>query len=177
MGITVWVSSGDRPNPSFLLTARWLKYDCAISSIIWDMMSSCMRSTVQSSMSTLPWGMLTSSPEKRLKNKVTRHGTCLTILSSTQTNQASPLAVRISSFIKGELEVPINCVTFWTDVVTVLQYIRNETRRFHRFVATRLEEIQEQTTPEQWCHVPGTLNPADDGSRQLPIEAFQPGCR
>ena len=90
---------------------------------------------------------------------------------------ASLMAIRISSLIRGELEIPIARVTFWTDSVTVLQYIRNETRRFHRFVATRLEEIHEQTTPEQWRHIPGTLNPADDGSRELPIEAFHPGCR
>ena len=46
-----------------------------------------------------------------------------------------------SSLIRGELEISIDHVIFWTDSVTVLQYIRNETRRFHRFVATRLEEI------------------------------------
>ena len=49
--------------------------------------------------------------------------------------------------------------------------------RFHRFVATRLKEIHEHTTAEQWRHVPGALNPADDGSRGLPIEAFHPECR
>ena len=63
---------------------------------------------------------------------------------------ASLMAVRISSLIRGELEIPINRVTFWTDSVTVLQYIRNETRRFHRFVATRLEEIHEQMAPCSW---------------------------
>ena len=89
---------------------------------------------------------------------------------------ASLMTVRISSLIRGELELPIDRMTFWTDSVTVLQDIKNETR-FHGFVATRLEEIHEQTTPEQWRHVPGALNPADDGSRGLPIEAFQPGCR
>ena len=81
------------------------------------------------------------------------------------------------SFIREELEIAIDHVTLCTDSVTVRQYISNETKRFHRFVATRLEEIHEQTTPQQWCHVPGTLNPADDGSRGLPIEAFQPSCR
>ena len=63
---------------------------------------------------------------------------------------ASLMAVRISSLIRGELEIPIDRVTFWTDSVTVLQYIRNETRRFHRFVATRLEEIHEQMAPCSW---------------------------
>lgn len=90
---------------------------------------------------------------------------------------ASLMAVRISSLIMGELEIPIDHVTFWTDSLTLLQYIRDETRRFHRFMATILEEIHEQTTPQQWRHVPETLNPADVRSRGLLIEAFQPGCR
>ena len=90
---------------------------------------------------------------------------------------ASVMAVRISNTIRAELDVPIDNVIFWTDSLTVLQYINNRTRRFHRFVATRLEEIHEHTAPDQWNHVPGVLNPADDGSRGLPIQAFQPRCR
>ncbi len=90
---------------------------------------------------------------------------------------ASVLAVRLSNIIKVELDWKIDSITFWTDSTTVLQYIKNENRRFHRFVATRLEEIHEHTTSEQWRHVPGVLNPADDGSRGLPIEAFRPKCR
>lgn len=90
---------------------------------------------------------------------------------------ASVMAVRISNLIRAELDFPIDRVVFWTDSLTVLQYIRNETRRFHRFVATRLEDIHEHTAPDQWHHVPGILNPNDDGSRGLSIEAFQPGCR
>ena len=65
---------------------------------------------------------------------------------------------------------------FWTDSITVIQYIKNEARRFHRFVATRLEEIHEHTMSDKWNHIPGPLNPADDGSRVLPIQAFQLEC-
>ena len=90
---------------------------------------------------------------------------------------ASVLAVRLSNIIKVELDWKIDSMTFWTDSTTVLQYIKNENRRFHRFVATRLEKIHEHTTSEQWRHVPGVLNPADDGSRGLPIKAFRPKCR
>ena len=90
---------------------------------------------------------------------------------------ASVLAVRLSNIVKSELDWKMDSVTFWTDSTTVLQYIKNENRRFHRFVATRLEEIHEHTTSEQWRHVPGVLNPADDGSRGLPIEVFRPDCR
>ena len=52
---------------------------------------------------------------------------------------------------------------FWTD----LQYIRNETKRFHTFVANRVAEIRDVTNVNQWRHCPGKLNPADDASRRL----------
>ena len=61
---------------------------------------------------------------------------------------ASVLAMRLSNIIKVELDWKIDSITFWTDSTTVLQYIKNENRRFHHFVATRLEEIHEHTTSE-----------------------------
>ena len=75
------------------------------------------------------------------------------------------------------LKLPRGKIKLQKDSTTVLQYIKNENRRFHRFVATRLEEIHEHTTAEQWRHVPGALNPANDGSRGLPIEAVYPEYR
>ena len=87
------------------------------------------------------------------------------------------MAVRLSKLITAEFDWEIDNIIFWTDSTTVLQYIYNESRRFHRFVATRLEEIHEHTKPDQWRYVPGRLNPADDGSRGLSIEAFTPGYR
>ncbi|XP_028390646.1 uncharacterized protein LOC114515563 [Dendronephthya gigantea] len=92
--------------------------------------------------------------------------------------KASVLAVRLSNLIRAELDWNVDhIIIFWTDSTTVLQYITNKNRRFHRFVATRLEETHEHTTLEQWRHVPGALNPAEDGSRGLPIEAFHSTCR
>lgn len=78
---------------------------------------------------------------------------------------ASVMAVRLSNIILAELDWKVNSVIFWTDSTTVLQYIDNENRRFHHFVAARLEEIHQYTKPNQWRHVSGQLNPADDGSR------------
>ena len=55
---------------------------------------------------------------------------------------ASVMAVRLSNLVLSEIDWNIDRVIFWSDSTTVLQYIKNESRRFHRFVATRLEEIQ-----------------------------------
>ena len=91
--------------------------------------------------------------------------------------QATVLAVRLSNSILKELDLRVNEIFFWSDSMTSLQYIKNQTKRFQTFVANRVAEIHESTTPEQWHHVPGTMNPADEGSRGVAIKHFQPGCR
>ena len=91
--------------------------------------------------------------------------------------QAAVLATRLSTSILKELDLPVDSTTYWTDSATVLQYIQNVSRRFPVFIANRLTEIHEVTKVQQWRHVPGSLNPADDGSRGVDIDYFQPGCR
>ena len=56
----------------------------------------------------------------------------------------------------------------------VLGYIANdqESRRFHAFVANRVQLIQEVTSADQWRHVDTELNPADDASRGLSASEF-----
>lgn len=54
----------------------------------------------------------------------------------------------------------------------VLNYFRNESRRFQNYVANRVTEVRELTFPHQWRHFPGAINPADDASRGLRIQEF-----
>ena len=91
--------------------------------------------------------------------------------------QAAVLATRLATTIQRELDLPIDSTTFWTDSSTVIQYKQNINRRFPVFVANRITEIHEVTTIEQWRHVPGALNLADEGSRGVAIDYFEPGCR
>jgi hypothetical protein len=51
---------------------------------------------------------------------------------------------------------------FYTDSKVVLCYIANESRRFHVFVANRVQQIS-----QQWRHVSTKINPADLASRGL----------
>ncbi|XP_063860622.1 uncharacterized protein LOC135100932 [Scylla paramamosain] len=51
--------------------------------------------------------------------------------------------------------------------MAVLQYIRNNERRFHTFIANRVATIHEHSDSEQWRHVPSTQNPADDANHRL----------
>ena len=94
-----------------------------------------------------------------------------------KTRNAAVLSVRLSNSFPRELDLQVDETFFWADLMTSLQYIKNQTRRFQTFVANRVAEIHETTSPEQWHHVPGSMNPVDDGSRGITIQHFKPGCR
>ena len=46
-------------------------------------------------------------------------------------------------------------------------------RQFKPFVANRIREIQEKTSPQQWRYVSTKENPADAMSRGLTAEEFK----
>ena len=81
--------------------------------------------------------------------------------------QAATLSVKMYRVLVDELTYEISEATFWSDSQTTLQYIKNETKRFQTYVANRVTEISEFTSPDQWRHCPGKSNPADDASRGL----------
>ena len=80
--------------------------------------------------------------------------------------QAAVLATRMDVTLRRELHLDLNESQFWTDSQVVLQYIANETQRFHVFVANRVAEIRSVTQPSQWRHIAGSSNPADLSTRE-----------
>ena len=81
--------------------------------------------------------------------------------------QGAVMSVRLANSLKDEFDLIFNRVVFWTDALTVLRYIRNETKRWKIFVANRITEIRESTCSEQWKFVPGVQNPADVATRGM----------
>ena len=81
---------------------------------------------------------------------------------------AATTSVRVGGMVSREWNDPVDREIYWTDV---LKYIRNETKRFHVFVANRVQRIRDETDPIQWRHVDSENNPADDASRGL--EGYQ----
>ena len=61
-------------------------------------------------------------------------------------------------------------VVFFSDSNIVLSWIRCQAREFKPFVSVRVAEIQSNSDPSQWRHVPGDLNVADDVSRGIPAQ-------
>ena len=80
---------------------------------------------------------------------------------------AATVSVRVGEMIARELDEPVESKLYWTDSTTVLNYIRNEKKRFHVFVANRVQTIRDATNPLQWRYVETKHNPADDASHGL----------
>ncbi|KAG1940147.1 hypothetical protein F2P79_016875 [Pimephales promelas] len=80
---------------------------------------------------------------------------------------AAVVAARISVMLRNELEIEGLQEHFWTDSKVVLGYINNDARRFHVFVANRVQRIESTTDPKQWHFVRSEDNPADHASRGL----------
>ena len=83
---------------------------------------------------------------------------------------AAVCSVRISQQLRQELQHQIDQEYFWTDSQVVLGYISNESRRFHVFVANRVQDIQDNTSTEQWKYIESKLNPADEASRGMKVQ-------
>ena len=80
---------------------------------------------------------------------------------------AALLSVRISASLQEELEYDQITEVFYTDSQVVLAYIKNDARRFHVFVANRVQQSRDNSTPDQWKYIETKENPADESSRGL----------
>ena len=86
---------------------------------------------------------------------------------------AATLSVHHDKMLKRESEMSLSDPSvFWTDSMSVLRYVKNESKRFHTFVANRLTTIRDDSTPDQWYHVEGAMNPGYHTSRGLSADAF-----
>ena len=57
--------------------------------------------------------------------------------------QATVLATRMGTMLLKERSIPKDLIIYWTDSVTVLQYINNIRARFHTFVSNQIAEIRD----------------------------------
>jgi hypothetical protein len=87
------------------------------------------------------------------------------------------LGVRLARVIAKNLQEPIGEHFFWSDSTDVIYWVKGQSRRFKPFVANRIAEIHEHTTPQQWRHVPGIINSADDATRGLNATEMNPESR
>ena len=79
---------------------------------------------------------------------------------------AAMVTVTLNCLIRNELQYLLHDIIYWTDSTVVLQYIRNESKRFHTFAANRVAMINDKSTPRQWRHVDTCVHPVDIASRE-----------
>ena len=82
------------------------------------------------------------------------------------------VSVRVGDLLTAQLDLDITTEVFWTDSRVVLGYIANDVRRFHIFVANRVQEIQEKSSVKQWRYIDKESNPADNASRGVRPKDF-----
>ncbi|XP_068741840.1 uncharacterized protein [Montipora capricornis] len=83
---------------------------------------------------------------------------------------AAVVAVKLDRTLREELEIKNDRSVFWSDSTAILQYIENEDKGFHTFVANRLAVIHDGSKPSQCNFVESARNPADDANRGLTPE-------
>lgn len=86
---------------------------------------------------------------------------------------AAVVSTKISVMLRSELDMKIDEEFYWTDSQVVLGYINNDARRFHTFVANRVQLIRDNSDPSQWHYVDTSENPADHASRGLSASGIQ----
>ena len=82
---------------------------------------------------------------------------------------AAVLSVRVSELLRKQLKYDNIKETFWCDSQVTLGYISNDAKKFHVFVANRIQQIRDCTEPNQWKYIRSQENPADYVSRGLSV--------
>lgn len=76
--------------------------------------------------------------------------------------QAAVLASRLAKSIQEESKIDFKDGKFFTDSTITLAWIQSLSCSFKPFVSSRVGEIQSNTDPSQWKHIPSEDNVADD---------------
>ena len=80
--------------------------------------------------------------------------------------QAAVLASRLAKTIREESRIHFKSVHFFTDrIITLAWILKSPSRTFKPFVSARVGEIQGNSEPSPWRHIPGEVNVVDDLSR------------
>lgn len=82
----------------------------------------------------------------------------------------SVLLVKLMSKVISSLNMEMLPKYFWTDSMIVLAWIRSTPRKWQTFVANRISEIHNESSPSDWHHVKSKDNPADTISRGATAE-------
>lgn len=89
---------------------------------------------------------------------------------------AALTGAQLAQLLKTELTIPIDQTVLWSDSTVVLTWLQSESCRYKVFVANRITEILDVTSPDQWRYVKTCRNPADDITRGKPLIELTEPC-
>ena len=84
--------------------------------------------------------------------------------------QAAVVTARLKTKILEEIDFEVNEMYFWSDSKIVLHYLSDANRRFSVYVSHRVAKITSKSDMNEWHHIPGTMNVADDCTRGKEIQ-------
>jgi hypothetical protein len=85
---------------------------------------------------------------------------------------SSLLAVRLGEAVRKALHIEKWRVTYWSDSLVTLGWIRGDANRWKPFVRNQVETIQSVSEKSWWKHCKGVQNTADLASRGVPAQAL-----
>lgn len=85
---------------------------------------------------------------------------------------AATLSAHMGNVLLKELDDKPDLVKYHTDSTTILRYISSDQRRFHVFVANRIQAIRDISSIDQWRYVSTKDNPADEASRGVDVNTL-----
>ena len=83
--------------------------------------------------------------------------------------QAAAISSRLAKTIEQESRLQFKSVKLFTDSLITLAWLQSASPSFKPFVSSPVGEIQSNTNPSQWRHIPGEVNVADDVSRGIRV--------
>ncbi|XP_077967756.1 uncharacterized protein LOC144421984 [Styela clava] len=83
---------------------------------------------------------------------------------------AATISARMSRYLQEELRYENIKEYFWVDSMVVLGYVNNPVKRFHVFVANRIQQILDVSDVSTWLHVESNQNPSDLASRGISVK-------
>ncbi|GFW29070.1 integrase catalytic domain-containing protein [Trichonephila clavipes] len=86
---------------------------------------------------------------------------------------ACMIGARIADSVKTDLHMENVDVTYWSDSMDALHWIKRDDGPWATFVANRVEEIRRLSSKENWRFVPGMQNPADLPSRGCSVKTLK----
>ena len=82
---------------------------------------------------------------------------------------AATVSVRVADLLREELDDENVEAFYWTDSKVVLGFMNSKSRRFHDYMANRVQQMRDHTSPKQWRHAE---TPSHEASRRVTAMAL-----